>query len=208
MKGKNISRLNKNIFDLLFTNKDINQLNDEDESLIDNSDNNEIKDNKDNEEEKTEYKCSLLLYVVRKLLKQPSEGKPSEEKTNLKYFYKKLIQNGASIMQKDSKGRNCLIYAVLENNLTFLKKLCEDAANNIDKNTVDSQGKSLVHYCVSLNNFGSYENEEMLNYLLDNNFISNSKDINNKTPLDYALEQKSMKNLNTLKSKEFKEHLI
>ena len=201
MKGKNISRINKNIFDLLFTSKDINQLNDEDESLIDNSDKDESNDNKGEEEKRNEYKCSLLLYVVRKLLKQPSEGKPSEEKMNPKYFYKKLIQNGASIMEKDTKGRNCLIYAVLENNLSFLKKLCEDSGNNIDKNTVDSKGKSLIHYCVSLNDFGSYENEEMLEYLLDNNFISNSKDINNKTPLDYALEQKSMKNLNTLKSK-------
>ena len=203
MKGSNISMINQKIFDMLFTNKDINQLYKENEDFIENSnintekDKEKIKENKSNKE----YKCSLLLYVVRKLLKQPSGGKPTEEKLNLKYFYKKLIQNGASIMQKDTNGRTCLNYAVLENNLSFLKSLVNDSGNNIDKNSVDSKGKSLVHYCVSLNNFGSYENDEMLNYLLDNNFLSNSKDNNNKTPLDYALEQKSMKNLTILKNK-------
>ena len=201
MKGANINRINKNIFDLLFTNKDINQLNSEDESLIDDSYNENDNDKDKENNKKEEYKCSLLIYVVRKLLKQPSEGKASELKTNLKYFYKKLIQNGASISQKDSRGRTCLSYSVLENNLSFLKMLCKDSDNNIDKNSVDIEGKSLVHYCVSLNEFGSYENTEMLNYLLDNNFLSNSKDIKNKTPLDYALEQKSSKNLIVLRNK-------
>ena len=66
---------------------------------------------------------------------------------------------------------------------------------------MDNFGKTLVHYCVSLNNFGSYENKEMLNYLLDKKFLSNSKDNLNKTPLDYALEQKSLVNFNILKNK-------
>ena len=194
MKGNNILNINKNIFDLLFTNKDINQLYPEDESLLD-------KNLKSDNNKNNQYRCSLLLYIVRNLLKQSSQGKPSEQHLNLKYYYKKLIQNGASITQKDSKGRTCLNYAVLENNLPFLKMLCTDSGNNIDKNLVDINGKSLIHYCVSLNDFGSYENEEMLKYLLDNNFLSNNRDNNNKTPLDYALEQKSMKNLTILKNK-------
>ena len=195
MKGENINCINKNIFDLLFTIKDINQLNPEDESLIEYSNSgNDTKEKKDND-----YKCSLLLYVVRKLLKLPSQK--NSQYTNLKYFYKKLIQSGASIIEKDTNGRTCLNYAVLENNLSFLKMLCTDSGNNINKNMVDNKGKSLVHYCVSLNEFGSYENQDMLNYLLDNNFISNSKDYSNKTPLDYALEQKSKKNLTILKSR-------
>ena len=192
MKGDNINRINKNIFDLLFTIKDINQLNPEDESLIEYS-----STSKDKQEKNQDYKCSLLLYVVRKLLKLPSQK--NSQYTNLKYFYKKLIQTGASIIEKDTHGRTCLNYAVLENNLPFLKMLCTDAGYNINKSMVDNKGKSLVHYCVSLNEFGSYENQDMLNYLLDNNFISNSKDFSNKTPLDYALEQKSKKNLTILK---------
>ena len=194
MKGENINIINKNIFDLLYTIKDINQLNPEDESLIEYSNN-----RKDNKEDKQDYKCSLLLYVVRKLLKLPSQK--NSQYINLKYFYKKLIQTGASIIEKDTHGRTCLNYAVLENNLPFLKMLCTDSGSNINKSMVDNKGKSLVHYCVSLNEFGSYENQDMLNYLLDNNFISNSKDYSNKTPLDYALEQKSKKNLAILKSR-------
>ena len=196
MKGNNINRIYKNIFDLLFTNKDINQLNPEDESLIEYSKNNN--ETKEKNDKLSDYKCSLLLYVVRKLLKHS----PKEEKYNtLKYFYKKLIQGGASIIEKDTHGKTCLNYAVLENNLSVLQMLCTDSGNNINKSMVDNKGKSLVHYCVSLNEFGSYENQDMLNYLLDNNFISNSRDNSNKTPLDYALEQKSKKNLAILKRK-------
>ena len=191
MKGKNINLIDKKTFDLLFTNKDINLIYDEDENLLTKSSN----PNENN------YKCTLLLFIVRMLLLQPAIEKLSSENSNLYYYYTKLIQNGASIMVKDSHGRTSLIYAVLENNFTFLKMLCEKGGNKIDKNAVDTNGKSLVHYCVSLNNFGSYENEQMLNYLLDNGFVSTSKDNFNKTPLDYALEQKTLKNLKILKRK-------
>jgi len=191
MKGKNINLIDKKTFDLLFTNKDINHIYEEDENLL-------TKLSNPNE---NNYKCTLLLFIVRMLLLQPAIEKLSTENSNLYYYYTKLIQNGASIMVKDSHGRTSLIYAVLENNFTFLKMLCEKGGNKIDKNAVDTNGKSLVHYCVSLNNFGSYENEQMLNYLLDNGFLSTSKDKLNKTPLDYALEQKTLKNLKILKRK-------
>jgi hypothetical protein len=82
--------------------------------------------------------------------------------------------------------------------------LCDSDNKNKDlyKNIIDvTNKKSLVHYCVSLNNFGSYENKEMLIYLLDNNFIFSTKDMTNKTPLEYALEQKSLNNLIILKNK-------
>ena len=67
-----------------------------------------------------------------------------------------------------------------------------------------------MHYCVSLNEFGSYENIEMLNYLLDNNFASNLMDNKRKAPIDYAFEQKSDKNLKVLINKgiKSKSHLI
>ena len=191
MKGKNINLIDKKTFDLLFTNKDINHIYEEDENLL-------TKLSNPNE---NNYKCTLLLFIVRMLLLQPAIEKLSTENSNVYYYYTKLIQNGASIMVKDSHGRTSLIYAVLENNFTFLKMLCEKGGNKIDKNAVDTNGKSLVHYCVSLNNFGSYENEQMLNYLLDNGFLSTSKDKLNKTPLDYALEQKTLKNLKILKRK-------
>ena len=83
MKGDNINHINKNIFDLLFTIKDINQLNPEDESLIEYS-----STSKDKQEKNQDYKCSLLLYVVRKLLKLPSQK--NSQYTNLKYFYKTI----------------------------------------------------------------------------------------------------------------------
>ena len=189
-KNNNINIISKETFDLLFTNKNINQVNPYDESLLDINE----KSNKN----KTEYKCTLLLYIIRLMLKSTT----NQKNENYQYFLTKLIQNGASLVEKDSYGKSSLIYAVLENNFSFLKILCENVGNNIDKNIIDiSTRKSLIHFCVSLNNFGSYENKEMLEYLLNNNFISSSKDIYNKTPLDYALEQKSGNNLTILKNK-------
>ena len=185
IKGNNINLITQDIFDLLFTTKNINQLYEEDEKLIN-------KSNRINS-----YKCSVLLYIVRIMLKKSDE---TIFYTKLYYFYEKLIKNGASINEKDSYGRSCLFYAVLENNLIFLQMLCKDAKNKIDKNIIDNKGKSLVHYCVSLNNYGSYENEKMLQYLLDNKFISTIKDNLRKTPLDYALEQKTLTNLKILKN--------
>ena len=182
-KNNNINIISEKIFDLVFTNKNINQVNSYDESLLDIN--------------KSEYKCTLLLYIIRLMLKSTINQKNDK----YIYFFKKLIQNGASLIEKDSRGKSALIYTVQENNFPFLKMLYENAGNNIDKNIVDlNNSKSLIHYCVSINNFGSYENKEMLEYLLSNNFISSSKDVYNKTPLDYALEQKSTNNLTVLKN--------
>ena len=187
VENSSINIITKDIFDLLFTNKNINQLNSVNENLIE-------KNNKKENKDKNIYKCPLILFLIRLMLQKNND--------NFEYFYTKLIQNGASLIEKDSLGKSALIYAVLGNNFDFLKKLCKDAGNNLDKNVIDiNNKKSLVHYCVSLNNFGSYENKEMLNYLLDNNFINYSKDLFNKTPLDYALEQKSLNNLKILKNK-------
>jgi hypothetical protein len=192
-KDNNINLINKDIFDLLFTTKNINQINLLDESLIDKNKN--VVKKKHFKEDN--YKCSLLLYIIRLMLNNQAND-------NYKYFYQKLIQNGASLMERDSYGKSALIYTVIENNFPFLKMLCDSDNKNKDlyKNIIDvTNKKSLVHYCVSLNNFGSYENKEMLIYLLDNNFIFSTKDMTNKTPLEYALEQKSLNNLIILKNK-------
>ena len=188
IEGNNINIITKEIFDLLFTNKNINKLNLVDETLIEKN----IK-----KEKKNNYQSPVLLLLIRLMLQKSND--------NFEYFYQKLIKNGASIMEKDSYGKSALIYAVLDNNYDFLKKLCNDSGKNLDKNIIDiTNGKTLIHYCVSLNNFGSYENGIMLNYLLDNKFNNSSKDYFNKTPLDYALEQKSLNNLKILKNKNIK----
>ena len=183
--GNNINVISKDIFNLLLTSKNIDQMNTRDESLI----------NKINSiNKKNKYKSSLLLFIIRLMLKEP--------KDLLKYFYSKLIEKGASIMQNDSYGKSALIYSILENDFNILQMLCNDCGNNIDKNIIDeSNKKSLIHYCISINNFGSYENKEMLSYLIDNNFQIYSKDISNKTPLDYSLEQKTLNNFKILKQK-------
>ena len=205
IKTNSINNMTYTSFDNLFNIEDINELIDNDESIIEPLKNTKKRknlissdmnlDNIDNNNQK--YKSTILLFSIRHLLK---EGTINEL---LKYylFYKKLIQNGASISIKDSYGKTCLHYIIMENNFSLLTIICKDAEKEIDKNIVDIYGKSLIHYCVSLNNFGSYENSLMLQYLLDNGFLSNSRDNYNKTPLDYALEQKTKNNLKILINK-------
>ena len=82
IEGNNINTITKDIFDLLFSKKNINQSNLVDETLIE-------KNNK--KENNNNYKCSLLLLLIRLMLQKPN--------VNFDYFYQKLIQNGASIME-------------------------------------------------------------------------------------------------------------
>lgn len=59
------------------------------------------------------------------------------------------------------------------------------------KDNVDLLGRSFVHYIVSPLPFGSYENHHMLKKAIEVGFRHDIKDIYNRTPYDYALQQKS-----------------
>ena len=52
---------------------------------------------------------------------------------------------------------------------------------------MDHEGKSAVHHVVNPIEYGSYENVEIFNLLIANNFDINVKDKKGCTPLDYAI---------------------
>ena len=144
------------------------------------------------------YKVTSLLYIVRLLLKNPNQLK--EKGNNKVFILNKLLDNNASIIEKDIFGRNSLIYCVIENNLDLLKLLISNVKKkDIPKDLQDNDGKTLVSLCVAVNDFGSYENTEMLKYLLDNNFNATIPDNNNNTPIDLSVKQSSKKNYSILK---------
>ena len=117
-----------------------------------------------------------------------------------KLLLNKLLDNKIDLNQKDSLQKDCLMYCIEENNFELLKFLIEkDKNKNIIKNSTDFNKKTLVNLTIALNDFGSYENTKMLQFLLQNNFDYNLPDLNGKTPIDYAINQQSGKNLETLK---------
>ncbi len=138
-----------------------------------------------------------MIFVVRELLKNPNQIK--EEKNVKIKIMNKLLENNALINEKDNLGRDALMYCVIENNLDLLKLLISKTKNQtIIKNAKDNNGKTLISLCVAVNDFGSYENIEMLKYLIKNDFDYTSKDNENLSPLDLSLRQISNKNYNIL----------
>ena len=157
------------------------------------------------------YRITPIIHVVRYILKNNLQLKAKENSligimqkdlVHVKIL-NMLIENKASVMEKDQYGKDALMYAVIENNFELLKHLItKSKANNIPlvKNATDRDGKTLVSYCVAVNDFGSYENEAMLRYLLDNKFDYSLRDVYGSSPVDLAKNQKSKTNIKILQS--------
>jgi len=151
------------------------------------------------------YKLTLLIFLVRQILKENNNDYDNNifnQKNNNPYklLLNKLLENKIDLNQKDSLQKDCFMYCIEENNLEFLKYLIEkDKNKNIIKNSTDFNKKTLINLTVALNDFGSYENTQMLQYLLENNFDYNLPDSQGKSPIDYAINQQSGKNLKILK---------
>ena len=82
--------------------------------------------------------------------------------------YKYLI----TIIEKDSNGLDSLMHCVKQNNFKLLQLYIKNCIKNISTNAVDNEGKSLVHYAVSPVEEGSFENEVLLNHLLEKGFVA------------------------------------
>jgi predicted DNA-binding WGR domain protein len=92
------------------------------------------------------------------------------------------------------------MHCVKSNNLKLLELFVKNCKHNIKYNSVDNNGKSLVHYAVNPLEEGSYENEALLSFLLKNHFEWNIRDKKGKTALDYASEQETGVNLRVFKN--------
>jgi ankyrin repeat protein/predicted DNA-binding WGR domain protein len=144
------------------------------------------------------YKCTPIIHFTRHYLDNNNTKEPiftEEGKIIIK-----LVNNGADPMEKDSDGLDSLMHCVKSNNLKLLELFVKNCKKNIKYNSVDNNGKCLVHYAVNPMEEGSYENEALLSFLLKNNFDWNIKDNKDKTPIDYALEQESGVNLRVFKN--------
>lgn len=110
----------------------------------------------------------------------------------------KLLSNGASIKEKDSLGLDCIMHCVRVNNFELVEILIQNYKNDIKYNAVDNEGFSVIHHAVCPMNEGSYENKKLLTFLINSGFSVNIIDKNGKTPVDYAIYQKTGMNLSIL----------
>lgn len=111
--------------------------------------------------------------------------------TKLEALFNKLISLGANIMEKDSNGLDILKYAVIENNLELIKFFFLKHKSSLLYDTIDNEGKSLIHYVISPIRGASYQNAKLLKYLINIGFKYDIKDIFGKTPIDYCIENQN-----------------
>ena len=98
-------------------------------------------------------------------------------------FLKLLIENGASIEDKDFNGLTALNYAVKYKKSEMAKILIENGAN---VNTTCNSLATPLHKAVNLN-LG-----EFVHLLLQNGASLNAKDLDKRTPIEGSLMKKQM----------------
>ncbi|XP_071963816.1 poly [ADP-ribose] polymerase tankyrase-like [Antedon mediterranea] len=73
------------------------------------------------------------------------------------------------------------------------KKKTEDfkMTSNVNLNATDSKARNVIHHVVHSNEEGTYQNVQMLELLVSVGASLDQKDVNGKTPLDYAMNVRS-----------------
>jgi ankyrin repeat protein/predicted DNA-binding WGR domain protein len=100
----------------------------------------------------------------------------------------KLHEMGANINLGDSDGWTPLIHYIRQNKLVEIQSLLQSF--KVDTRVVDKAGRTAIHHAVQQREFGSYENVELLEFLVKQADI-NKADDQGRTPLFYARRQLS-----------------
>jgi len=109
------------------------------------------------------------------------------------YYTQELKGN---IMVKDEEGNDPFFLCIKYNNFEFLFNILL-REKNIEFNTVNKEGKSIVHLIIEMNE-DSVKKYEMLNKILDEGFDFNIKDNRGLLPIDYAYLNKDKELINIL----------
>jgi ankyrin repeat protein/predicted DNA-binding WGR domain protein len=100
----------------------------------------------------------------------------------------KLHELGADINKGDSDGWTPLIHYVRQNKFVQIQSLMNTF--KVDTRVVDNNGKTIIHHAVQQREFASYENAELLEFLMKHADF-NKADNQGHTPLYYAKRQLS-----------------
>jgi len=133
-----------------------------------------------------DYKANLnVQFKVKEFLTGPLNYLISHGPLNCDLF-KILVNNGASINELDENSYTPLMHAIRANSVSLVKYLLNYL--DLDKTIRDKEGRTPIHHVVQPLEYGSYENEEMLE-ILAAHFDVNEADSHNKTPIYYAYLQ-------------------
>lgn len=143
--------------------------------------------------DQSEYKCTVLMNIVRHFSKA-KVGTAEEEEKNpvLRSALLGLMNFGASLDIADSDGRDAMMYAIKNNNMNLASFLLQNKkALNLKINLKDKMGRNAIHYVVNPCSFGSYENSDLLEALFKEGYSLDHDDSTGKKPIDYAKVQQS-----------------
>jgi len=98
-------------------------------------------------------------------------------------LFKVLVNNGVSINELDENGYTPLMHAIRVNSISLVKYLLNYP--DLDKTIRDAEGRTPIHHVVQPLDYGSFENEKMLE-IIAAHFDVNEADSQNKTPIYYA----------------------
>ena len=143
------------------------------------------------------YKCTPLIHATRHFLEHVTSSHDilSTKEGNLII---KFLSNGSNINERDSSGLNCLMHCVKVNNSDLLELFLNNYRTEIKYNSVDNDGNSIIHHAVCPVKEGSFEIKKLLTLLINSGFPIDLKDNNGKTPVEYAVHQKTGVNLSIL----------
>ena len=151
-----------------------------------------LETDKDVKNDEEEYKTTPLIHAVSNLPLSPLNPQDST-------LIQTLIQMGSSVGEQDSLGRDAFMISIEKNDELSLSLLLQHIKSNDVKKNQDKNKRSALHYCVWTFDFGSFENEKILEMLLSHKFDATLKDKNGATPIELSLLQDSGKMLSVFK---------
>lgn len=143
------------------------------------------------------FKFQEKWVTVTPLLHSIKEQAPVE-------IIKFLLENGCSLQETDSLGRNAIMYALINNDSSLVRALITEKTLSFSQ--FDLNGRNCLHYAVQPLSYGSFENLYVLRLLLEHHCKDNSADINGITPYMLACNQRSGRVLEVLEEYGIKEN--
>lgn len=150
-------------------------------------DHQDIEDKQTADEHKADVRKDILKSVKAKTLQEAPEKPKLPEVQEDKE--EQIVTTKYELKLQEMEGKNSVVENGDVSKSKFGIRLCN----------VNSLGKSVIHYIITPLDYGSYENQEFLNYLLKFGFRGDIADNDGKKPFEYAKDLSSDTMLNTLK---------
>ncbi|CAG9315884.1 unnamed protein product [Blepharisma stoltei] len=113
-----------------------------------------------------------------------------------------LLQNGCSLTEVDSLGRNAVMLAIINNDIKMVEALIKEGS--LDINHSDKKGRNAAHYAVQPLEYGSYENIDILKLLISSKINAGKFDNEGWSPFCLAALQRSRRMAKLLEAHRFK----